>query len=189
MSNNTVILGWGSLIYDLGSLKEYVNLKWYKGGPKLPIEFSRISTSRNKALTLVIDPDNGVEIPTRYIISKRTDPKDAVCDLRDREGTVNRHIGIIDLKENEESSKFPEVTKTIKKWCEDKGHRAVVWTDLPSNFEDKSDEKAKFSIPAALKHLNSLPKTGEEKAKAYLRKAPEFVDTPLRKKLISENWY
>lgn len=189
MNNDTVILGWGSLIYELDDLKKFVQLKWYDGGPRLPIEFSRISSSRDKALTLVIDPVNGVKIPTKYIISKRTDPKDAVSDLRDREGTVNRHIGIIDLKENEERSKFSEVTKTIKKWCEDEGFRAVVWADLPSNFEDESADKEKFSIPAALKHLNSLPKTGKEKAKAYLRKAPKFVDTPLRKKLISENWY
>lgn len=189
MSNNTVILGWGSLIDDLGSLKEHVRLPWYEGGPKLPIEFSRISTSRDKALTLVIDPANGVEIPTKYIISKRKDPKDAACDLRNREGTVNRYIGIIDLKENYENSQFSDVAKTIKKWGKDEGFRAVVWTDLPSNFEEGSVGKEKFSIPAALKHLNSLSKVGKEKAKAYLRQAPEFVDTPLREKLISESWY
>jgi hypothetical protein len=189
MSNDIVILGWGSLIYELGILEEFVKLKWHDGSPKLPIEFSRISSTRNRALTLVIDPVNGVTIPTKYIVSKRKDPKDAACDLCEREGTVKRHIGIIDLKKNHENYNFPKVAEKIKKWCEDRGFRAVIWTDLQSNFKEESYDSKEFSILAAVNHLNSLSETGKRKAKAYLKDAPEFVNTPLRQKLISENWY
>jgi hypothetical protein len=187
MNNQTVILGWGSLIYQLGSLEENVRSSWHNGGPELPIEFSRISRSRDEALTLVIDPVNGVRLPTKYIISKRKDPKDTACDLRNREGTVIRKVGIIDLKENYENFQFPEIGKLIKEWVKNKDLRAVIWTDLESNFEKVA--KTKFSIPAALEHLNGLSKKGKEEAKAYLKNAPEFINTPLRNKLIPDNWY
>jgi len=61
MSKGIAILGWGSLIYELGELESYVASDWKDGGPKLPIEFSRVSSSRDGALTLVIDEKNGVE--------------------------------------------------------------------------------------------------------------------------------
>lgn len=189
MENGIVILGWGSLIYELRDLQESVKSNWHDGGPVLPIEFSRISSSRDNALTLVIDPINGVDIPTKYIISKRSDPKDVIYDLRNREGTVNRHIGIIDLIKGEEYSKFPGVIESIRKWCKDYGFRAVVWTDLPSNFEEKSFNNEQFSIETALNHLNSLTKSGNAKAKEYFKNAPDFVITPLRKRLVSLNWY
>ena len=92
------ILGWGSLIWEQkDDFNKYIGV-WKEDGPILPIEFSRISDSRNGALTLVIDPDNGYQVRTKYTLSKRENPEDAVCDLRTREGTVIRHIGLIDLE-------------------------------------------------------------------------------------------
>ncbi len=189
MNNQIAILGWGSLIYELDSLKKYIELPWHGGGPKLPIEFSRISTSRDRALTLVIDPQNGVETPTQYILSSRETPKDAALDLREREGTNINRIGIIDIEESYEYSQFPKIAKIIKQWINDLGFRAVIWTDLPSNFKENSDNNNNFSIENAINHLNGLSKSGEEKAKKYFRKVPKYVVTPLREKLIADNWY
>ena len=79
-----VILGWGSLVWDPRQLP--LKTAWKLHGPKLPIEFSRVS--RDARLTLVIDPDNGTEVPTRFALSTRTEMPDAIADLRDREGTI-----------------------------------------------------------------------------------------------------
>lgn len=187
MKNAIVILGWGSLIYELCDLKKNTRLPWFEGGPKLPIEFSRISSSRDRALTLVIDPVNGIKTPTMYIQSTRKDPRDTVCDLRDREGTVIRRIGMVDLKNGSSRSKYPDVLENIKAWGKEKEVRAVIWTDLPS--KEESNGKKDFSILAAIEHLKSLADSELEEAKYYIRNAPDFVNTPLRQKLISENWY
>lgn len=50
------ILAWGSLIWD-DNWPEFDKQRgeWLKDGPILPLEFSRVSASRDKALTLVID--------------------------------------------------------------------------------------------------------------------------------------
>jgi hypothetical protein len=189
MGKQTLILGWGSLIYDLGNLDEQIKSPWQNGGPKLPIEFSRISKSRDCALTLVIDPLKGSEILTQYIESKRKDPRDAACDLRNREGTIIQNIGIIDIEKRYENFRYPDIAEKIKQWIIVKDFRAVIWTDLQSNFEEESVNKIPFSIEAALDHLNGLSEKGKEKAKKYLRLAPEFVNTPLRNKLKSIGWY
>src|SRR5690348_12261181 len=88
------ILAWGSLIWDDGWPQfDKQRGEWLKDGPVLPLEFSRISASRDKALTLVIDPDNGSDCKVMYAISKRKNPDDAIADLRDREGTIMDHMG------------------------------------------------------------------------------------------------
>lgn len=55
------ILGWDSLIWDPRSLKYDVNTGWLTDGPKLPIEFARISNDGR--LTLVIK-ESVVEVQT-----------------------------------------------------------------------------------------------------------------------------
>ena len=92
------ILGWGSLLWDTTTpqAQEFDRHRgnWLFDGPRLRLEFSRISHSRNSALTLVLDYENGGE-PSQvaYALSKRKHPEDAACDLRCREGTVMKNIG------------------------------------------------------------------------------------------------
>jgi len=63
---------------------------WLRGGPSLPLEFSRISKSRGGALTLVIDPENGTETIVSYCVSVRDRPSDTIEDLRIREGPTRK---------------------------------------------------------------------------------------------------
>jgi hypothetical protein len=112
------ILGWGSLIWDLDQLAANVRGSWKRGGPALPVEFSRVSHKRQEALTLVIDPEHGVPVATRFIVSRRSDPDDAACDLRTREGTVIRNIGLIDLDSGFARSKCQTLTDVVRSWAE-----------------------------------------------------------------------
>ena len=179
------ILGWGSLIWEQGDL--LIIGKWQTGGPKLPIEFSRISDKRSRALTLVINPDFGELVSTRFAISKRKNLDDVICDLRIREGTLVKYIGFVNLLDGtERSNVYPEASHIIRKWALNMDYDAVVWTDLPSNFQKEIQKP--FSILEAVNYLQALPEDGARKAREYIDKAPTEINTPLRKKLSDISW-
>lgn len=180
-----VILGWGSLIQEPGELP--LKTGWRTGSPSLPVEFSRISTTREGALTLVIDPQNGINVPTRYAESNRIYIEDAICDLRCREGTVVRRIGFVNLVDGtQRCNVYPEAANVVQKWASDNNWDAVIWTDLPSNFKEKT--QVAFSVGEALKYLKKLTKTGARKAREYFSIVPEDVQTPLRRRINDDPW-
>lgn len=175
-------LGWGSLVWDPRELPREGT--WQEGGPRLPIEFSRISSDGR--LTLAIDPKKGESVPTRFVLSPRADLEDAVCDLRAREGTSSKHIGYIDLEHEKKSYREEEVGGIIRHWAKVHGFDAVVWTDLVPNFKKETD--VPFSLDAAVKYLNGLPKNVAKQAREYIERAPTEVDTPLRRRLRDSGW-
>jgi hypothetical protein len=171
------ILGWGSLIWDPQGIP--TTGKWQCNGPKLPIEFSRIS---GKRLTLVIDAAHGNVVSTRYIESASSDLGHAIDDLKRREKTIRKHIGFIDLRHGTSSAQeFPEhqaASSIIDVWLKSSGFDAVVWTALPSNFQ--REQKETFTPEAAVRFLDSLSKSEQENAYRYVTNAPDEVRTPLR---------
>ena len=169
------IIGWGSLIWDHRSLP--IKCKWCKNGPELPIEFSRIS--KDGRLTLVIDKDNGKKVKTLYALSKRNAPLDAVADLREREGTVMKNIGYINLTEN--ADKKSDIDEEIKKWAENNKIDIVVWTALLPNFRRQTGKD--YTVDNAIEYLKSLPKNVKKNALNYIKRAPKQINTPLRKKI------
>jgi len=152
----------------------------------LKLEFSRISKSRASALTLVIDDQRGELCCVNYALSKRQTPDDAICDLRCREGTILRHIGYHFADDSRSGG--PAVPDTIQIWAKEKKFDVVVWTGLPSNFQQKKHGK-QFWIQEAFSHLKTLSPEGKAKAAEYIWRAPEFIQTPLRKALEVEPWF
>lgn len=171
------MLGWGSLLWDDSKEFESRHGPWQSDGPCLKIEFSRISSSRGNALTLVIDPENGVPTEVAWCLSRRRDIAKAVKDLSQREGTNEESIGKITaevcVRCHDEAS-----WQSIYTWLTKKELAGVVWTDLRSNFVMKKGEV--FSIEAAMRHLKNLEEESKARAFEYLRRAPSFVRTPLR---------
>ena len=178
------ILGWGSIIWDPRDLPHYG--PWKRGGPKLPIEFSRVSNDCR--LTLVIDIVAGAQCPTRFVLSPRSDVSDAAEDLRRREGTVQKHIGFYNKRTDQSSiEKYPQqvnIIDVLSQWCNEKRIDALVWTALPSNFKDETE--VVFSVEAAITYLRGLPMSALENSLKYVRNAPEEVDTPLRRRISAE---
>ena len=84
---------------------------------------------------MVIERMLGTEVETLYALSRRSDPRDALCDLRSREGTTLQKIGFADLATDKPHSRDAEVTKIIKDWATQRSIQVVVWTDLESNFQ------------------------------------------------------
>lgn len=155
----------------------------------MPLEFSRISAKREGALTLVIDTDHGRLCTVQYAISHRTNPADAINDLRIREGTSRNRIGFWYADATQTCE--PPVPSAIPAWAIGKNYDVVVWTGLPRNFEEKADPPwtVPFSVDAAQTYLQGLPADGKALAVEYLQRAPGLVQTPLRDALADAAWF
>ena len=182
------ILGWGSLLWDRSNEFDEQHEAWQFDGPSLKLEFSRVSQIRNDALTLVLDLNNGESCEVAYALSKRRNPDDAICDLRCREGTTLENIGFYFADGSRKQSREGDVLKGIKSWALERKIDVVIWTDLESNFQDKSRGRKPFCIKSALSHIQALGAEGKAKAAEYVWRAPKFIDTPLRKELQSQPW-
>ena len=184
------ILGWGSLLWEKHAEFDKQHEFWQYDGPSLKLEFSRVSRTREDALTLVLDLNNGESCQVAYAFSKRNNPDDAICDLRCREGTTLENIGFYFFAdESRKKYREEEVLKDIQNWVLERKIDVVIWTDLASNFLEKSKFKKPFSIEAALCHIQNLDNKGKAKAAEYVWRSPEFIDTPLRKALQSKPWF
>ena len=140
-----------------------------------------MSRSRSGALTLVIDPANGT--PNRVACAtSRTQALDgAIVALQAREGTTRANIGFIDLSSGRYRSRHPTSIDTIRPWATERSFDAVIWTDLPANFADQTG--IEFTIRGAAAYLEELGPNAKEIAYSYIRRAPAFIQTPLRSAL------
>lgn len=178
------ILGWGSLLWDGGPDFDERHEQWQYDGPGLKIEFSRVSPSRQGALTLVRDEDNGPLTTVAWCLSTRRSVEGALCDLRCREGTNAKGVGCVRVSKQPDP---PAPQDSIADWAREKNLDAVIWTALTSNFEKKT--KTAFSVKAAIAYVKTLDACGRAKAAEYVRRAPGFVQTPLRAALLQEPWF
>jgi hypothetical protein len=177
MTAGIALLGWGSLLWEGANTFDDWHEPWQCDGPCLTIEFTRVSCSRAGALTLVIDPDNGVPIEVAWCLSRRQTVGEAIEDLRKREQTTRKHIGRI-VADGQVQCHDGESRQVILTWVEKRGLAGVVWTDLRSNFRTKRGEP--FSIDAAMRYVKCLEGESRTKAFEYFQRAPSFVRTPLR---------
>jgi len=188
------ILGWGSLLWDdhpkFATFKEQ-HYPWQFNGPTLRLEFSRVSESRDGALTLVIEAEpHGADCVVAYALSRRSELEDAVCDVRSREGTIMANVGFCCADPRKPvRSRDGRVLDTVRQWLVARGHSGAVWTDLRSNFDKVSKPQATFSVTNAIAHVRALPLAGQTKAAEYVWRAPDLVQTPLRAALQAEAWF
>ena len=122
------VLGWGSLLWDGGSEFDAWHGPWLYDGPRLSIEFSRVSKSRHGALTLVIDPTNGVPTTVAHCLSRCSSIAEAIEVLRKREETSALDIGFV-RRNGEARFRDREVRDEILSWTADRDMDGVVWRD------------------------------------------------------------
>jgi len=175
------ILAWGSLVWDSKCLK--FTGGWNSDGPNLPVEFARIS--KNGRLTLVIL--KGADyLQTLWAYSSFEDLDIAIDNLRKREGpTITENIGYIRVDSGVyRCNTFPSIVSGIKKWADRKSIDAVVWTDLPSNFENET--MMPLTENNVLSYLKQLDNTSRESAEKYIRKTPSQIRTKFRSAIETE---
>ena len=173
MSNDTAVIGWGSLIWDPRNLK--INSKtWYTDGPRLPIEFARKTNDNRITLAIyppyLLHPEKWVTTYWNFMDVKSID--EARVNLQNREGcpTVNS-IGY--LYNCGTSSKNYEISEIIRNWMKNKGISSVVWTDLGFNI----------NLDEVIIHLKSLRGKVYKEARKYILKTPIQTKTPKRHEL------
>ncbi len=183
------VLGWGSLIWDLDDLAPLVAPPWRLAeGPRLPMEFSRVSPKRMRSLVVVLDPEDGVDCATSAIASVRRDINHAAEDLRRRERARDiAQIGALCLDTGFVRSTLAEVAERVRAWCAATGARGAVWTDLPRNFH--AETGAPFSLDAGIAYLRGLGPESLAEATRYIDSAPRTTDTPMRRRLEADAWW
>lgn len=184
------ILGWGSLIWDLEILAPHVAGPWRTdAGPRLSLEFSRISKKRRNGLVLALDLVDGDLCATQVIPHRGAKPGEALAaaqaDLAARERAPLSKIG---WATTTAASRAEDATvAAIQAWLPASGFAGAVWTDLEVNFEAVAGQP--FGLAAAEAHLQTLD--GEDRAEAvrYIHRAPPATDTPLRRRLAARPWW
>ena len=162
-------LGWGSLLWSSKKLKVP---EWHRTELKLPLEFSRASDGGFGRLTLVIDPKNGTE--NRVWIGETTHKNidSAIKAIREREGSKNPHaIAFINLKSKKTRIiHTPEhIVKRIYEYAKKHNHDAIIWTDLPSNWEEL--KYCKFTNENVINYFRFLPMDIQLKILTYIYQA------------------
>jgi hypothetical protein len=173
------IIGWGSLIWRPGDLAYDRLLGWRAGGPRLPLEFSRLSSDGR--LTLVIDPRSGVMVPTRFATSSLATLDRVIRNLADREGISDDGlIGFVDTSGETGRAGAPGVIADLSTWTRDNGFSYTVWTDLTA--------KTGFTLEWAMTYLQELRGVKLKRAREYILRAPQEIRTPLKSRLIDCGW-
>lgn len=182
------IIGWGSLLWDLDDLAPKVRGGWLRAaGPRLPLEFSRISPKRKQALVVIIDPEHGADCPSSVIESVRDTLDHAAEDLRAREITTIERIGVVDAATGGGRAFHPPLLEPIAAWCRAEGWTGAVWTDLQPDFAQKRGEP--FSHGAAIAYFRALDPHGFAEGVRYMANAPPETDTKLRRRIAGEPWW
>lgn len=181
------ILGWGSLIWDLENLTPYTLGEWLmEAGPRLPMEFSRISPKRKMGMVVCLDPQHGVECVTHVIRSTRKDVTGAAQDLAARERAPLDLIGAVDL-DGYTQGRMPAVCDAVRKWCVANGWDGAVWTDLEPNFEMHTGQA--FTLARGLAYAKTLTGKNLIEAYNYIESAPRQTKTPMRSLLENDPWW
>ena len=183
-----VVIGYGSLIWDLDDLAPHVEGQWsLYAGPRLPLEFSLVSAKRRRGLALVIDHEHGQSCPSCIISSSRNTIEKVVQDLAARERTSDQNIGFIERNSRAVRSRSVTTLATVRNWLGKTDYDGAIWTDGAPNFE--SVLGVEFSVATAVAHLRNLEGESAAEAKRYITLAPDKVDTPLRRALSELSWW
>lgn len=169
-----VCLGWGSLVWNPGSLP--VRGPWQPDGPCLPLEFAR--ESRDGRMTLVIAEDGDL-CPALWCELDVRGLDEAVAALAAREGCDGAAIGRVPAAE-----KLHPQTDAIAHWCASRRVGGVVWTALQPGFIGRRGRTP--SRDEIIAHLRGLATSARSKAIEYVAKTQPQIGTRFRRALEAE---
>lgn len=187
MKKPIAVVGFGSLVWDLDTLRSHVTGRWQMdAGPVMPLEFSRISPKRKQALALCVDLMDGVPSKTSVIHSTRGDVQQARRDLAVRERAPVGFIGGVCL-DTRQSHGRGQSAWMVWQWCERAGYSGAVWMDIWANFT--AQRGIGFSVRDGIDYLRTLDEDGLAEAVQYIERAPASVRTHLRRGLADDPWW
>lgn len=172
-------LAWGSLVWDPRTLPMAGEFR--DDGPRLPIEFSRVS--QDGRVTLVIDP-MAREIQTLWVPLAARNLNQAVAELGIREKIAPamraQWVGRLSVHDPAPApgGNGETLREAIRVWLEGQALDAVVWTALPSRGPAGETKRPQFDH--LLEHLKSLDEAARARAEEYIRRTPGTVQTAYR---------
>jgi hypothetical protein len=167
-------LAWGSLVWDPRTLPGVG--PFLEDGPRIPIEFSRISIDGR--VTLVIDRE-APRLRTLWIPFGLEDLDAAVEALGRREKIVpEKWAQWVGRRGPGRSQARDEIEEEVDRWLSCQPLDAVVWTALPAREPDGGE--ARPSLSTLLSYLESLTGQTRSRAEEYIRRTPRSVRTPHR---------
>jgi hypothetical protein len=173
-------LAWGSLLWDPRSLPRAGAFR--DDGPRLPIEFSRVSSDGR--VTLVIDPA-APEVTTWWAPLTVDSLEEAVARLGAREridpSQWPRWVGRRSARDPEPDpgGRADGIGRRVGRWLAASGLEAVVWTALP--MRGPGGARARPDVETLVAHLRSLEGEARRRAEQYIRRAPARLETPNRR--------
>ena len=163
-----VCLGWGSLIWNPGTLS--VDPPWRDDGPEIRVEYARVS--KDERLTLVLG-EGFQAAQSLWAPMKVADSREAVENLRVREGTTKRYIGTWKL-----GNQSPRNIPGLASWAQAKRATCVIWTALPPKYHGENG--CIPTVEEALEYLTNLRGKSRQTAEIYVRRTPPKIRTPFR---------
>lgn len=174
-------LAWGSLLWDPRTLPRAGAFQ--ADGPRLPIEFSRVSLDGR--VTLIID-SQASELQTYWVELSVDSMDQAIRALGLREkiapemwsrwvGAQTAHDRDLDAGEADSATRA-----SVAAWLSERPVDAVVWTALPPR--DPAGFVARPSFEQLLEHLESLEGEARVRAEEYIRRTPTRVRTAHRRR-------
>jgi len=159
-------------------------------GPKLPIEFARIS--KDARLTLVIHSGSGDQ-PVYWAISKLGILDEARRNLKERENTKLADIHCLTTEGKAAEGVSAQIKARLRAWLAERQEiRAAIWTALPSNWHEKRG--CALSPEDAVRYLRELEneKSGAaarfDGAREHIRNTPSQMQTCVRVELHRRGW-
>ena len=174
------MVGWGSLIWDPRQLP--LGSSWRPDGPELPVELARVSADGR--LTLVLR-EGVAAVQTLWAITSSANLDEARDQLARRERTDTALIGSLDGDGDAPLESLDPIHRAslprLASWLAHRDLDGVIWTGLPSNFEEQTSES--LSVDAAVRYLDQLSGNTRHAAEQYVRRAPAEVRTTIRQGL------
>jgi hypothetical protein len=130
-------------------------------------------------------PDRAEELAD-WVLARSENPYVPFGRMRAGARSVAEYRSYVNLVRNTERAfarqKHPNACDTMKALAQAQRWDTVVWTALPSNFQEVANRP--FSVEATIRHLNGLGEPAKSHALEYLSRALEEVITPVRRAAI-----
>jgi hypothetical protein len=99
--------------------------------------------------------------------------------LRKREGISKDNSNNIGVWS--QGKPVPQLIQNLQQWAESHGIHSVIWTALPSKFNEKNGHTP--TCKQIIKYLGGLTGATRDNAERYIRLAPRQIDTRYRRQI------
>jgi hypothetical protein len=170
------IIGWGSLVWDPRNLARTGG--WRTDGPRLPVEFSRISADGR--LTLVIHLTSDLQ-QTYWALSSLDNLEAARENLRARECTGRTSIHW--ATRTDAHDPVSPIVATTQRWLRERTVDAAIWTGLAPTIDGDV-------VANAVAYLSGIGEDDERwrRVREYVVKAPPQIQTRVRRTMQVSGW-